>query len=177
MPQLAAVIALCNFKGCSNPASHHYRWEWGEEGNCCATCVQLMQQTAGNLSRTIQFRTLDASAEPPLQRSERTQLIAAKLSAEQELEEVKSRGHKLYQQNVSLAQEVQQHLNRSRTLSDTVASQTGQIEELAAQLSTKETELATQSTELQRLRLLVPFVGDPSERGLDGEEQSRVDGR
>jgi len=169
MPQ--ATIHLCSFKECNKPATHRFRWEWGEEGTCCFACVALMQQTAANLSRSIQFTTLDANAEPPLQRSERTLLIAGKIAAEQELEEVKSKGHELYQQNVSLAREVQQHLQRSKSLTTQVTEQTAQIEKLATQLADKESELVKQSDELQRLRLLVPFVGPPD----DETEQSRVD--
>lgn len=157
------IISLCSWKGCNKPASHHYRWEWGEEGNVCAACVQLVNQTAANLSRAVQFKTLDTNAEAPVTRSERTLLIAAKLSAEAELAEVQQRGHALYNQNVELTQQVQTHVMRAREHETLTESQNEQIEELTEKLDARERELAEVSAERQRLQTLVQFASAPTE--------------
>src|SRR4029077_10119996 len=164
MPE--APIALCSWKGCNKPASHHFRWEWGEEGNCCDACLPLLQQTATNLSRTVQFKRLDQTAEAPVTRSERTLLIAAKLSAEAELEEVQKRGTSLYQSNVDLTQQVQTHVMRAREHAAIVEEKDSHIERLSADLEKRERELGEATAELGRLRTLAQFAG-PAKGGKD----------
>lgn len=166
-----AAIALCDWKGCGKAASHKFRWEWGEEGNVCPACVQLMNQTAENLSRKVQFTNLDQNAVAPLGRSERTQLIAAKLSAEAELEEVQARGHELYKQNVDLSAQVQTHVMRAREHQGQMTAKDAEIDALLDKLESRERELAETSAELQRLRVQAPFVdpknvvGGPAPKG------------
>lgn len=168
------AISLCSWKDCKNPATHIYRWDWGEEGKVCASCIPLLQQTGVNLSRTVATRPLETFVEPPLQRSERTQLIAAKLSAEAELEEVQKRGHQLYQSNVDLTAQVQTHVMRAREHASIVAEKDAQIDRLSEDLEKRERELAEATTELQRLRVLAQFATETprsgTERGLTSPE-------
>jgi len=163
MPE-ASAIEICGWKDCTKAATHSYRWDWGEEGKCCADCIVLLQQCAANLSRTVSTRPLDSSAAvTPLTRNERTQLIAAKLSAEAELEEVQQRGHQLYTSNVDLTAQVQTHVMRAREHASIVAEKDDQIERLSTDLERRERELAEASSELQRLRVLAQFA-EPTER-------------
>lgn len=181
MPQEA--ISLCSWKStggslCGKAATHHYRWEWGEEGDVCPDCIPLMHQTAANLSRTFALTTLDTvnPTGAPVTRHERTQLIAAKLSAEAELEEVQQRGQKLYEANVDLTRQVQTHVMRAREHAAIVDGKDAQIDKLSEQLAGRETELAETGAELQRLKVLVQFAPPPetsrvgSERGLQPEQ-------
>jgi hypothetical protein len=154
-----SAIEICGWKECAKAATHSYRWDWGEEGKCCADCIVLLQQTAANLSRTVATRPLDsAAAVTPLSRNERTQLIAAKLSAEAELEEVQQRGSSLYQANVDLTSQVQTHVMRAREHASIVAEKDGQIERLSKDLERRERELGEATAELQRLRVLAQFA-------------------
>lgn len=174
MPEVQA-IEICTWKlpggvTCSNPATHSYRWEWGEEGKCCASCVALLNQTAQNLSRTVSTKQLDAasSAAAPLTRNERTQLIAARLSAEAELEEVQQRGQQMYQSNVDLTSQVQTHVMRARERDGQLSEKDEQIKRLSTDLERRERELAEATTELQRLRVLNQFATQPTERSRVG---------
>ncbi len=163
-------MTLCNWKGCTKAATHTYRWEWGEEGPCCSECITLLQQTSVSLSRTVTTRPISpAATEGPLTRTERTNLIAAKLSAQAELEEVLQRGHQLYQANVDLTAQVQTHVMRAREHASIVAEREEQIERLETDLERRERELAEATSELQRLRVLAQFAADPTEtsRGLE----------
>lgn len=162
-----AEIELCSVKRgddvCNKPATLGYRWEWGETGICCAECAGLLQQTAGNISRSIAIAPRAAAAEPPLERSERTQLIAARLSAEAEMEEVKARGAELYRSNVDLTGQVQrltvQHREQAAQLRDAAARE----QRILQRLRESETERADLVLEVERLRTLVPFVPTPTQ--------------
>jgi hypothetical protein len=156
-----AAIELCTWKECNKPASHRYRWEWGEENFVCQSCVPLMQQTAGNLQRNVSFVNLDQGP-APVTLSERTHLVAAKLSAEAELQQVQLNGHELYKSNVDLTQQVQTHVMQARERDALIRRKDEEIQELGERLQTREKDLGEAHAELQRLRTLVPFVDPPS---------------
>lgn len=158
-------IKFCDWKDCGKPATHGYRWDWGQEGVCCVACIALLQQNATNLSRTVSTGPLASAAEAPVTRSERTQLIAAKLSAEAELAEVVSRGEQLYNSNVDLTKQVQTHVMRAREHSTIVSERDNQIMRLSHDLERREQELADATAEVQRLRVLAQFApSEPTER-------------
>lgn len=165
------IIRLCSWKGCTKPASHQYRWEWGEEGQVCADCTVLVNQTATNLSRTVSIKPLDQSLEAPVSRGERTLLIAAKLSAEAELEEVQRRGHALYESNVDLTQQVQTHVMRAREHDAIVEQKDAEIELLSEELEKRERQLAESNAEVQRLTVLAQFATAPTETSRVGGQR------
>ena len=165
----AETIVACTWKACGQPATHKFRWEWGEEGECCAACVTLMQQTSESLSRRITFSTLGPVEPQPLTRDERTLLIAARLSAEAECDELKTRGHELYTANVDLTQQVQTHVMRAREHDGQIMAKEHEIEALLDKIESRERELADTSAELQRLRMLAPFT----ERGKTQPPEGR----
>jgi len=169
-----AAIELCTWKGCQNPASHRFRWDWGEENFVCPSCIPLMQQTAGNLQRNVTFVNLD-QAPAPVSVSERAHLMAAKLSAEAELQQVQLQGHQLYQSNVELTQQVQTHVMQARERDALIKRKDEEIQELSERLKTRERDLGEAHAELQRLRTLVPFVEPPAV--VDGPRSSRRSGR
>lgn len=175
---LAAAIVLCTWTRpggvkCEEAATQSFRWEWGEEGKCCDACAPLVTQASQNLGRSVSIKPIDASAAvAPLTRHERTQLIAARLSAEAELEEVQQRGAQLYQSNVDLTAQVQTLRMREREHSTHIDEKDDQIARLSTDLDRRERELAEATAELQRLRLLAQFNPDrPRET-----EPSRVEG-
>src|SRR5262245_19503810 len=132
-------IALCEWKDCRKPATHNFRWDWGQEGKCCQDCIALLNQTAVSLSRTVSTRPLDAAAgAAPVTRSERTTLIAAKLSAEAELEEVQKRGHQLYESNVDLTSQVQTLKMQAREHKSIVDDLNAEVDLLQEQLAKRE---------------------------------------
>jgi len=163
----ATAIALCEVKQsdgsvCNKPATQHYRWDWGAEGNSCPACVPLLHQSAASLSRTFHLAPLPTtSVDSGVSRGERTQLIAAKLAAEAELEEVQQRGHSLYNSNVDLTKQVQALKMRETEHLATIAQQEEQLGQLAAKLEQRDRDAAETSTELQRLRTLVQFAEAP----------------
>lgn len=180
MTQVAAAIVLCGWTKpggvkCEEAATHSFRWEWAEEGTCCGACATLVTQASQNIGRSVAIRPLDAAAAvAPVTRHERTQLIAAKLSAEAELEEVKQRGAQLYQSNVDLTAQVQTLTMQKREHESIVAEREEQIERLATDLERRERELADATAELHRLRVLSPFMPSrTTERHVVGEERGQ----
>jgi uncharacterized protein YifE (UPF0438 family) len=178
-----AAIALCTFKPhtkkgepCNEPASHRFRWDYGDEGHACPECIPLMQQAAKNIKRSVTFSRLEEGQQEPVTLHERTHLIAAKLSAEEELKQVTLRGQQLYQANVSLTQQVQTLVMQKREVDAELARTLQQRDETAERLSVRETELAEVIGERDRLQVLVPFVGKPTTPEERGLPSSTVDG-
>lgn len=161
-------IHLCGYKPrpsddpCGAPAVFAYVWEWGETGVCCAEHAATLQQIAGNLGRRVTLTALATQPEAPLQRGERVQLIAEKLAAEAELEEVKKAGADLYNDNVRLTQQVQSLTTRKTALELQVRDFEGKTAKLEAALQESEAVQGDQLQELERLRVLVKFA-NPSE--------------
>lgn len=153
--EAAPAIALCDQKGCSEPATFAYTWEWGESGKCCGTHQFTLNQTAGNISRAIQFQPLNAGIAPPMERSERIQLIAKAMTLEAELAEGKQRGLELYNQNVHLTAQVQSLTMRERELTVQVNSALADLVKAGEELTQRRAEAANLSDELGRLRVLV----------------------
>ena len=163
MPQEEIVTArteppprICS--SCDKPATVAYRWEWGEEGLACPEHAATLQQTAGNLNRTVTVSPLQPLAPVPLERSERIQLHATILTLEAELGDAKARGLQLYNSNVELSRQVQL-LNMRETeakaqLKDADAVNTA----LGAKLEESETQCAELAEEVGRLRTLAQFV-------------------
>jgi seryl-tRNA synthetase len=168
---MAEVIEICTWKGCSKAATHRYRWEWGEEGNVCEACITLMHQAADSLQRKFTTTPLNPSAEAPLTRSERTQLIAAKLSAEAEADEIRLRSHQLYTSNVDLTAQVQTLKMREREHAGQMEAKESENERLAEALEKRERELAEATQELQRLTVLAQFKPPAEETSRVGEER------
>lgn len=146
-------------KECTELATHAYQFDWGESGICCARHATLLQQIAGNLGRTIQVSPLRDLPPPPLTRDERTQLIAAKLSTETELDEVKARGLELYRINGEQQRTINTLTVQKRELEATTRDQAGTITTLRGQLEERDAEHAELVLEVERLRGLEALLG------------------
>lgn len=157
---MANQIQLCDQAGCSEAATHAYTWEWGQSGTVCAKHMVTLQQTAGNLGRTVQFSPINDGATPPLQREERVKLKAEALVLAEELEEAKVRGLDLYRQNTLLTQQVQSLTVRNRESEAQLKDAVRARDEMDARLQKYESENAELADELSRLKVLVPLGDD-----------------
>jgi hypothetical protein len=156
-----------------------YAWEWGAKGVCCSEHQFTLQQTAENLSRKINFAPIQ-QPQAKLTRDERTQLIAARMSAEAELEEAKGRGLDLYRENVQLAKQVQSLTVREREQRVQLNQALADAAELREQLNVKDAENAELTQEVGRLRAIAKFIDEetapPATRGRAEQPTTVVDG-
>lgn len=152
----APPIVMCDEPGCTAPAVVAYQWDWGKTGNACAKHQAQYSQVQSNLKRRVTFTPLASMAPPALLRSERTQLIAAKLSAEAECDEVKARGVELYNQNADLARQIGSLRIRHTECEAQLKDAANRVAHLEVKLTERESELAEAVTEIGRLKALVP---------------------
>lgn len=137
--------AVARFTGC------------GTSGACSAAYQFELQQIAEQSNQPIAFHPL-APAPVGLERDERTQLIAARMSAEQDADDLKKRNRDLYNQNTDLKEAV-----RKTTLRATQAEQANErlTNELAA-VNAKLEALANEHADLkQDHSALQSAVGGP----------------
>lgn len=163
---------------CTAAAVWGYVWDWGEAGVCCAAHGTALKQLEPSLERKVQLSPLQKAAPAPLTRDERTQLIAAKLSIEAEVDDLKARGLELYRENVGLAKQLQALTVRHRECALQLEETLRQAAELRIQLQEKDAQHGDLVDEVTRLRTIAKFVeplpGEelppptPVSRGLDG---------
>lgn len=153
----------CDQKDCNEPATHSYTWEWGQSGFVCGKHQMLLQQTAGQLGRGVNFAPINAEATPPMQREERVRLKAEALVLAEELAEGKQRGLELYRQNTQLVAQVQSLTVRTREAEAQRKDAVIARDEMDARLAKLETENANLSDELARVRVLIdlPVADEP----------------
>lgn len=152
----AAPILMCDEPGCSEVATHSYTWDWGKTGNVCATHAARYKQIAPNLKRSVTFAPLMQMKPAALTRDERTQLIAAKLSAEAECGEIQARGLELYNQNTELARQLGSLKVRHTECEAQLRDAMGKALELEEALVTSQAERAELAQECMRLKALIP---------------------
>lgn len=152
---MSEAITLCDQSETPEPATHSYVWEWGASGTCCARQVPILQQTATNLGRSITFGVLTSGATPPLQRDERVKLKAESFVLAEELSEAKARGLDMYRQNTLLTSQVQALTVRNREAEAQKKDAIAARDEMDQRLKALESENASLTDELGRLRVLV----------------------
>lgn len=151
-------IQICDQRDCKHPATVAYRWDWGEAGQCCQEHALLAAQTSVSLSRNVSLTPLASAAPAPLLRDERTQLIAARMSADAEANEIKHRSAQLYGANVDLTNQVQTLTLRNREANAALKHHATELEALRTELDAKTGELADALDEVQRLTTLCTFA-------------------
>lgn len=149
----------CDQPDCTRAAVYAYSWEWGEKGVCCETHRFTLNQTSEHLKRAVHFAPLQQN-KAPITRDERTQLMAARLAAEAELEDVKTRGLDLYRENTNLTSQLQALTVRERETAAQLKDATATIQQLKDAAIRRDAELGQLSDEVSRLRTLAKFV-DP----------------
>lgn len=153
---------------CTETAVFAYTWAWGAKGVCCAKHQFLLQQTAGNLGRSVNFAPILSAVEAPLQRSERAKLKGEVYALEMEAEDLKARGTLLYNENTALTRQTQAATTRLRETERQLRDQTDRADELARRLEERDAEHGNLVDEVNRLRTLAKFS--------QPEQQSVVDG-
>lgn len=161
-----AGVPVCDRDGCGAPATVSYAWSWGETGVCCAAHQFLMQQTAGQIDRTIQFSVLVAAGPPPLDRPERIRLKSEIYALEAELSDVKGRGLDMWRLNERLTLQVQALTVRGRETEAQLRDASREIERLACELAKRDAEHGNICDELDRLRTLAAFSETQTEPGV-----------
>jgi septal ring factor EnvC (AmiA/AmiB activator) len=151
----ATIIHMCDQTGCKEPAKFAYTWEWGESGKCCGTHQFVLNQTAGNIERKIQFVPLDSGIAAPMQRDERIAMHARALTLEAELVEAQVRGLELYNQNVQLTAQVQALTVGKRELEAQVKRFAEEIQAVGHELEARKAEVGELGDEAGRLRVLI----------------------
>jgi hypothetical protein len=144
-------------RDCEEPATQAYAWEWGEKGVCCATHQFLLQQVSTQLSRSIGFSPLQPAAPAPLTRDERARLKGENYALEMEIEDLKSRGMALYNENTILARQAQAAVTRGRETSLQLEEAKATIDQLTRKLEQRDAEQADLVDECSRLRTLAKF--------------------
>lgn len=155
-----APITMCSEAGCKEPAQFTYVWAWGEQGACCSLHRTHVQQKCDQLDRgNMNFTPIDPNYRPPVSRDERTQLIAAKMSAEQETAEVRARAGELYQENAKLVDEVRRLRARNQEGDAQLADRKADLERVTAERDRALADYQEASAEVARLK---PLVGRPA---------------
>jgi len=150
----------CDAAECTKPAVYAYAWEWGEKGVCCEMHRFTLNQTSEHLKRAVHFAPLQQT-KAPLTRDERTQLIAAKLATEAELEDVRTRGLDLYRENTNLTSQLQALTVRQRETAAQLKDAQTTIDRLQDDALRRDAENGQLSDEVSRLRTLAKFVDPP----------------
>jgi len=153
--QAVALPVTCGEPNCTNAPVSQYTWAWGEVGYVCAQHQFLISQRAKNLKRTVTFMSLGPAAPAPLTRDERTQLHAARLSAEDEMREAQGRTARLYDQNQVLAAELGKSVRQRDELQSELTRLNEALTLLTDRHDTALEELQTAKDEVVRLQTLV----------------------
>jgi hypothetical protein len=157
---------------CNDQAVFAYTWEWGAKGVCCAKHQFLLQQTAGNLGRSVNFAPILAAVAPPLTRTERAALKGEVYALEMEAEDLKARGTLLYNENTALTRQVQAATTRLRETERQLRDSTDRADELERRLEERDAEHGNLVDEVQRLRTLAKFSEpkpeEPARNVVDG---------
>jgi len=148
----------CFSTDCKNPVVYSFTWGWGAPAACCAAHQIHAQQIHDAQDRgKIAFAVIDEDAvKVPLGRDERTQLIAAKMSAEQDGDAVRVRAAELFNENTSLQAELRRLRARDTESQAQLRDREADIERLKTERDEALASLHETRTELERVTLLVP---------------------
>jgi len=155
---------MCTEAGCTNVAAFSYVWPWGEPGACCSNHRLHVQQRAENLGRgAVHMTAVDPHFVPPITRDERTQLIAARMSAEQETKDALARGAELYALNTRANQECQRLRARNEEAEAQLTDVRAQLDAVIGQRNEALAAAGSAQREVERLKALLPK--DPTPHG------------
>lgn len=157
-----AGVPVCD-RGCTKPAAFSYTWSWGETGVCCVDHQFLMNQTALQMDRTIQFSPLAAVGPAPLDRPERIRLKSEIYALEEESKDLKARGLEMYRLNERLTSQCQALTVRGRETEAQLRDASREIERLCVELQKRDSEHGNLTDELDRLRTLAQFLDAQTE--------------
>ena len=146
----------CSSPDCPAAPVYSFLWPWGEAGACCAAHQVHMRQKADQLERgSLHFTLLDPQKPVALARDERTQLIAARMSAEEEMRIVQARAAELHKENSDLAAECRRL--RARDV-ETKAQLKDREADVARALKERDEALANVGEAQAEVRRLTPLT-------------------
>lgn len=147
----------CVETGCQNHPEFAFMWPWGEAAACCSAHRINVQQKSDALDRgPISFTVLDPHKPEPLTRDARTGLIAARLAAEEEANEVKAECQRLTQERDKLVEEGRRLHARVRTLEEQLGTEKGRADLAIVERDTALADLHDERQAHERTKLLVP---------------------
>jgi hypothetical protein len=152
----AAPLVFCSEEGCKEPALFTYVWPWGVQGACCSLHRVHVQQRSDALDRgQVNFTAIDPGRTAPLARDERTQLIAARMSAEQDHAEASARGAELYRANNELTDQLRRSVARNNEVEAQLRDRKADVDRLTAERDRALADAGEAQTEVARLKPLV----------------------
>jgi hypothetical protein len=143
-------------------------FDWGESGKCCSEHSFLLQQSAGQLQRTVQISPLAPVGPVPLTRDERVRLKSESYALEAELEEAKARGLELYRENQTLAKTAQAARVRATESEAQLKDALADVARLRGDVEQRDQEHGALVEEVERLRTLEKFLPDTDHTRVDG---------
>jgi hypothetical protein len=148
----------CFSPECKNAVVYNFTWGWGTPAACCADHRVHAQQIHDAQERgKLTFVPIDPDAvKVPLGRDERTQLIAAKMSAELDGDQVRARAAELFNLNTELQAEVRRLRARDTESQAQLKDRAADVERLLTERDDALASLHETRTELERITLLVP---------------------
>lgn len=148
---------MCTEKDCLKVAAFSYVWPWGESGACCHDHRLHVMQRSENLGRgPIHFSPVDPHYVAPITRDERTQLIAARMSAEQELKDALSRGAELYNENTRVAEECRRLRARNTEADAQLADARSTVDRVVGERDAARADAGEAQLEVERLKAILP---------------------
>jgi hypothetical protein len=155
---VAPVSALkCFADGCTAPVVFSFMWPWGEPAGCCSLHRTHAQQKSDALERgQLSFTVLDPHKQPAVTRDERTQLIAAKLSADEELRLVQAQNANLYNECEGLREDARRINARNNRVETELADVKAQRNQATKERDTALADVAELQGQLERTKRLIP---------------------
>lgn len=148
---------MCTEKGCTNVAAFSYVWPWGEAGACCHNHRLHVQQRCTSLDRgTMNFTAIDPHYVAPITRDERTQLIASRMTAEEDLKAALARGAELYNENTRLAAEVRRFRAREAEMTAQLDDAKSTIDRVIQERDGARADAGEAQLEVERLKAILP---------------------
>lgn len=146
-------LVLCD-KFPERQAVAHFRWSWGEEGNCSSEYQFLLRQQSENMQQAIEFSPL-ALPPPALTRDERAALMGKCYALEAELTEVRAQMHTLYTETETLRSETRISAAREAAAAQLLKEAQWVRDEAMQALGTVKGELIDSQAENRRLKALL----------------------
>lgn len=149
-------LIMCD-KYVDQPAVVRFQWPWDgpqSQGHASSRYLAELRQMEKNLKRQCIFTEVQKQ-DQPLNRSERTQLIAAKMAADGEADEVRRRNSELFQTNTELSARIKHEETQNAQAVIQIAELEAQKRSLADAVAKAQSETAVANEELQKAQKLL----------------------
>jgi len=135
------------------PAVYYVHWDWGGDPEpVCQAGAQRCQQIRANTKRGFTLATISDAPETPISRSERQQLIAAKLAAEADADDQSKRAAKMYEEVKGLKSDLAHERKMRAEAEQQVKDKQATIDALEAKLGAAEKNAADLTKEVTQIK-------------------------